>query len=874
MENENSESQTEKGISRKSRKFKIITWVLGVTAGLILLLFFGIPLYLSSSGGTNLLLGKINQSVEGQVQMDDFSMGWFRGVELTNLSYADASGDTSVTVRRIETQPKYTSLLTGKVKLGMTVIDQPQVFLKVPQSESAPKEKKPSAEKKKSTSATAFPIDQMDLKVIDGSATIELVDGVSRKVQFANIASHVQIAEAGKPSSVDLSMDVDGAPVSAKGTLTPAKEGWTIEDSDFKVQVSNLQLANLKPLFALAGQPMDMAGALNADATIQVKDGTIQRLQADATITDFAQGSGEQRTVFEKPVTLSALLVGNGKTVKIENAMVESSFCTIDCSGTLESLDYNVDADLAQMQRFAGQFTDMQGLAVAGQLTARGKVNMTDTRIGVSGAGTARQLIIEKDGMQTPMTDMQADFDGSVDKTANQFQLASANLTATPGTVTVSNLVLPMSAEAAKTVSLDARTKLDLAKTWPFVQVFADLPKDVQMAGMLNSTVKVRTEQSRIQLLTEDTRIDNLRITQPGAEPFTQESVTLTGDIVLDTEAQRIDIRRLNLKAADGESLIKINKGNIEKTTRQDTTNVSGDMEVQYDLRTLSAVASPYLPQGLMLEGNRMDTVRFESQYPANQPELLADNLNANATFGFSKAEFNGLDIGSTEMKLNIVNGLLDFNIPETTVNEGKMQFAGTMDLKETPLFFRLKEPMPILQNIQVNDTLTRNLLLYTNPVFADAVRTSGIASFSCRQMAIPLSKEHLDQMVIDGSFGIESLRLQAGAFLGQLLTVLNIGDTAMLTLHPTNFTVKNGYVSYEEMQLDVGKTPLYFAGKIGLDQSLTMTVDIPISDRSIALPIEGSLARPKINTAKLIELQGRQLIEQELQRQLERIFQ
>ncbi|MHC4858376.1 MAG: hypothetical protein ACYTBY_11560 [Planctomycetota bacterium] len=53
--------------------FKAIQWVLIVLLFIFLLLFFGVPLFLSSSGGTGFLLGHINNSVDGQVRMDDFS---------------------------------------------------------------------------------------------------------------------------------------------------------------------------------------------------------------------------------------------------------------------------------------------------------------------------------------------------------------------------------------------------------------------------------------------------------------------------------------------------------------------------------------------------------------------------------------------------------------------------------------------------------------------------------------------------------------------------------------------------------------------------------------------------------------------------------
>ena len=86
-------------------------------------------------------------------------------------------------------------------------------------------------------------------------------------------------------------------------------------------------------------------------------------------------------------------------------------------------------------------------------------------------------------------------------------------------------------------------------------------------------------------------------------------------------------------------------------------------------------------------------------------------------------------------------------------------------------------------------------------------------------------------------------------------------------------------------MQIDVEDNPLNFRGRIGLDNSLSMDATLPwtqgfdnvktgeqSTDR-ITVPIEGRLDGPRINTGKFMEQQGRQLLEKELKKQLERLF-
>jgi hypothetical protein len=856
---------------------KVVRWCLIVSAGLILLIFFGVPLYLSSSGGTNFLLGKINQSVDGQVHMDDFSIGWFKGIKLTKLSYADSSGNTSVTIDSVETQPRYMSLLGGKVKLGKTVIDRPQVYLKVPQKSESPEDAEVHKEESDKP-APVFPVNQMNLELIDGSATIELIGDGSQKVRFTNIASNVQIADAGQPSALDISMNVDDAStLSAKGTGTPAKKGWMLEDGDFNVQISKLQLASLKPLFALAGQPMDMAGELNADATIQISQNQVQQLKADAVISNFAQGSGAQRMVFEKPITISAQAGQQGETVKIDQFKIESEFCNAACAGTLDAMNYTLDAELAQTQRLIGQFTDMAGLTMQGRLMADGNVSMTDQAVKAAGKGTIAKLLVKKGGASTPVSDVQMDFDCTVDQVKKQFRLASANLAAAPGTVKIANLVLPMGDEGEQTISLDAQARLDLAETWAFAGVFAELPEGLQVAGMLDSAVKVSTQGSTTQILTDKTQITQLKITQPDSVPFVQEKVSLNADILLDTDNQTIDVRKLDMEAADGQSLIKITKGKVEKKVSNNTTKMSGDFEAQYDLKTVSAFASAYLPQGLVLEGRRSDFLHFESQYPTDKPDLMMANLNASGAVGFAKASYQGLNFGPTEVKLNVKQGQAAIDMPDADVNGGKVRFSGDINLAEKPMMLRLRqsaEATKVVENVKIDDVISAKLLQYLNPVFAKGTGVSGTANLSCSTLAIPLGGGTPKDINLMGSVGLTDVRLSS-PLLGLFKEALQAEGLNLFSIPVSSFTVKNGLVEYSDMPMIFGSDfTLQFSGKIGLeDQSLAMNVGIPVNDRNIPVPLGGTLAKPKLDAGKLIESQGRQLLEQEIQRGLEKIF-
>ena len=129
MRTENNPSNPAASVRRG--KFKVVKWLLIVTAAITVLIFVGVPLYLSSESGKSMIVGRINDAVDGKVEMESLSMGWFKGVRLRDLSFADDKGTMVVSVKEISTKPRYGSLLFGSVALGQTLIDHPDVVITV-----------------------------------------------------------------------------------------------------------------------------------------------------------------------------------------------------------------------------------------------------------------------------------------------------------------------------------------------------------------------------------------------------------------------------------------------------------------------------------------------------------------------------------------------------------------------------------------------------------------------------------------------------------------------------------------------------------------------------------------------------------------------
>jgi hypothetical protein len=472
----------------------------------------------------------------------------------------------------------------------------------------------------------------------------------------------------------------------------------------------------------------------------------------------------------------------------------------------------------------------------------------------------------------------------NVDKKTNVLSVDSASVNASFGRVEVSSGAVPLDANSTLPLrAIVSARAVDLQKLLPFGVMFGPLPKEMQLSGIADSTLSIAIDGDVYKVATDSTRIDGLRLVHPDKEkPFEPNYVTLAFDAEIDGE-KAINVKDLELVSPN----IEIRKGRFSRLTEGETTTLAGNAELDYDWSAVSAVAAPYLPEGLTLEGRRRDTIDFRSEHPASEPNQLVPNLSAQARLGFEKAGYKGLTFGPTDVEIQVQSGVLKIPPFTTTVNEGQFNFAGRVDFNEKVPLFRVAEQMQIVKDVRINDEITGKLLKYVNPIFADAVNVSGFANFNCEQLAIPLKSESKNRAVAIGTISMNRVRLQGSNLMGQILKT-GSGDprSTEMTINPTRFALEKGFLRYDDMQVDVGDNPVNFAGVIGLDKSLDMRATLPYttsgrtarvgretSGRRITLPIKGTVDAPELDVGKLLEDQLKGQLEEQLNKVLEDLF-
>ena len=995
----------------KPRWKKILLIVSTLFVFLVVLVFLIIPMFISSEKGRRIILAKINNSIDGQTDFSDLSVGWLKGIRIADLSFKDDVGQISVKVKNITTKPHYSSLLTGNINLGQTNIDMPQVEINL--KDGLPATTAPETEVKSVPKESAGIALVTDITVNDGNVKITGAD--SKTVELEQINSNVSLRPPGQQSSLDLDMIVatnnEKSTVKANAQVTPPKsKGWTFKntDCDIEVNVGGVDLESLEPFLEMAGvdikakgnvsvdikssfiagqienisgtikgsqleietgqnneaiktavldvdlelnqkQEMiniekvqvktdwaqiqakgavpvsvksldsflssnanyDLNGTFNCDlATVisqipttvglkkgtEISSGTItgsvntigtvgqKQIQAQVELADLTGTVDGKQISLSAPVRAETQISPDQKGVNFKKLVVSSSFAQINAAGNLEQIKFDGQADLAKLQSELDKFVDIGPYKLTGQFIETGQVSLADKNIQLSGSSTIKGLkITGPNNVTASMPTGDVTYTLNLDKQNSILNVKSLDAGMDFGQVNIKNAVVPLKKDATSEFNIKLNAEqIDLNKLQPFAVLFGGMPEDIKLTGIAKSQVSINSKKQIYTIQSDSTRIDNLKVTYEDRKPFEKSYATAQFKIEMDAEGKTRNKIFFKLDSPD----MNVPEANVSQVEENGKTKLSGQVELQYDWSALYAIAGPYLPEDLELKGRRTDKISFESEYPTEQKDKLLSNLNAKAAVGFQQANYKGLNFGQTDVGIEVENGLLEISPFSTVVNEGQLNFAANADFKEKPALFKTSKPMQIVKDIKINDEMTKKLLKYINPIFAEAVNVNGIANLNCEKLSIPLDSAAKNKAEIVGTVSISQLQMQTSDFLGQILNLFGSGaQRTNITIHPTKFTLKKGFLSYDDMQMDIGDNPVNFRGVIGLDKSLDMSITLPytIEGRTIrigeqnagriTLPITGTVDKPELDTGKLLENTLKQELPNLLQKGLEELF-
>ncbi len=950
-EKNNTQKKTGSKISLK----KVFLWMLFFLCIFFLIPFFAVPAYLSSNSGKNLILQKINSSIDGKVEIDSLSMGWFAGVKADKLNFTNSTGTTKMTAQQIAARPSYLA-------------------------------------------------DRLDLTIKQGNCKISAPNAnqIMQTLELKDINSKIVLRPLGSKSSFDVSMTVAGpnelSDIAAAGQIKTPKKQWSLADAtgELSIEVNDLELSTLSPLFAVLDVNATAAGTFTADIDAKMQKGQFENLQgtinaadldisgsflkgdrlrtskfdtdvklnttekainidrlkieADGLIADvkgtvpktlrsledflkadspdtlqaqfdcdvaktfqqvktiakfkqdfdinYGRLSGNintearngtrtvagkvklwalegkfpvKRIILSKPVEVDAKIVSQQQIITVEKLLIDSSFVKAQLTGTTDNMNYTADLDLAKMQSDVGQFFEIKP-RLSGSAQLIGKGSLANRIFASTGNASLNSIAITMpDGtiLSEPAVNVGFDFQTDIDK--KQLYVKTADTSASFGTININNLTMPLGKDTAGPLQFNANFAVKLENLNAWATAFGKTDANTQFAGLARGDLAFKKVANFIEASTKQTTVENLKITSPAGETFSQPNITISFAGKFDTAEKIYDIPQLSIVSPQ----IKIS-GRLSNADLGATTKTEGSFKADYDLAAASSIVSPFMPHGLSATGRRSDSLWFSSTWPKNAPQQFKANLNAKTTFGFDNAEYMGLDIGKSEFDITIDNGLMTIAPFSTIVNNGKFNFAASANLAGKPPMLQTLSAIKMFDRIQITHRTSGALLKYVVPLFADATSITGTLNFDCDKFAIPLEKGYRNAIAVTGTFSVENMHFfGTSSFLNQLILLTGAMSDPEITVLPTRFVLADGILQYDNMQVNIGDKPVNFSGRIGLDKSMQMNVTLPwtYSGQRITLPLKGTVDKPQIDVGKFLEEQARQELERQIEKGLEKIF-
>lgn len=341
-----------------ARKFKSRKWpwvLLGILVILLLALMLT-PVYLSSDSFKRMIQAQVGRSTGGELNIGDLSVGWLKGVQVADLSFREQTGWASVNIGAISTQPHLGALLGRTVALGRIVVDRPHVEIDL--RKRPPAAEQPDRGPVQPTS-WAFVAD-----TTINNGRVSLTGQQGRTVRIENIDSTLNVRPPGQTSSLQADMVVadanQNARIHAAGSVTPT--AWTLKGTsgDIVIEVNDLNLDSLAPIFELAGVDLQTQGRLTADIQGDMQDGQVQSVTAnvrgqDLNISGAALKGDRLQT---SQLNVNARLIQQDQTIRIEQLDARADWATLAASGTVPTTAASL-SDLLQADadyRLQGQF--------------------------------------------------------------------------------------------------------------------------------------------------------------------------------------------------------------------------------------------------------------------------------------------------------------------------------------------------------------------------------------------------------------------------------------------------------------------------------------------------------------------------------------
>ncbi len=342
---------------------------------------------------------------------------------------------------------------------------------------------------------------------------------------------------------------------------------------------------------------------------------------------------------------------------------------------------------------------------------------------------------------------------------------------------------------------------------------------------------------------------------------------------------------QMETASIDAEGLSLNVQGLLDELTTARNVDLKG--ELQYDWDLVSQRMGDSLRKSVQLTGKQKRPFAIKGSL-ASLTVHSADGamkpieLTANAGIGWDSAVIQGLRMGSTDVAARLDKGVCQFAPINTTLADGKLHLTPQIRFDRNPAVLVLPKEK-VIDRVQMSPELCNAWLKFVAPLLADATQIDGQFSLDVASGALPLSAPTTGEL--GATLGVHHVKVRPG---GTALQVLGMFDQiqSIITRKPAGngprdhiwmqmpeqaiaFKLAGGRVHHTDVTFLIGDGVVQSSGSVGMDETIDLVLQIPIrdewtrdqkllaglKDKSLKIPVRGTLTRPQIDSRILTEL-------------------
>jgi len=369
----------------------------------------------------------------------------------------------------------------------------------------------------------------------------------------------------------------------------------------------------------------------------------------------------------------------------------------------------------------------------------------------------------------------------------------------------------------------------------------------------------------------------NLTIVDPAGRRYQEPQVRLAARAQYAESTGALQIEQCELASA---ALAVKGGGRVAQVNGENQGQF--DAQLNYDLERLAWLAQPWIGSGWLIAGQGSSTATYRG------PFALATGTGA-ANLRWDSIRVLGAQLGPGELKAGMAQGIAGIEPIELAASQGRIRLAPQARLAPGPMELHMPAG-PLAQHIQVDPAMCGSALKYIAPVLADVSTARGAFSIDLDGCRIPLADPAKGD--IAGRFTIHSIEVGPGPLTAEMATFLGRAAPAKLKQESVvEFRMVDGRVHHRGLELIFPDFTMRTAGSVGLDQTLNITVEMPVPpkwqagnttlaqamrNQTITVPLAGTLSKPRLDqrvvdnyTRQFLQRAASNVIESELNRLL-----